>query len=151
MKVIQHSQGNYNKICLLGTYYWFCCITSRLILQVVMMSSVRLPMPIGQNLSSSQGSPAALAWPDTVLLLVPHSQKQWLMLTYPGMLLVVIAGRVRRWKPMDVFVFVGRGNLKVWIPAGLDLHTCTMEVIVLSLLCWLWRVSLTKLGLFRGN
>lgn len=106
-----------------------------LYLQVV-TSSVRLLMLSGPppNLPSTQGSPAVLVWLGEILVLLPHcSQKQWSRLTgemYHSTSLVVIAGKVRGWRPRDVYAFMGRGNQKVWVPAGLDLHMSTMEVSV---------------------
>lgn len=105
-------------------------ITSHLYLQVVMMSSGRLLIGPPPNIPSTQGAPAALAWLDEVLVLLPHSSQKSVLTeeTFPSISLVLVAGRVRGWRPRDVCVFMGRGNQKVWVPAGLDLHMSTTEV-----------------------
>lgn len=100
------------------------------------MPCVRLLMLTGPPpvLQTPQASPAALAWLHKAPQLLSHSsQKQHSMLIrqiYRNILWAVTSGRIRGWRPRGVFVFMGRGSQRVWVPAGLDLHTATMEVRV---------------------
>lgn len=119
-------------------------------LQVVKMSSVRLLMLSGPPpiLQSPQGSPAVLARLDKVLVLLLHSsQKLFSMLIWEMYRSISLV--VRGWTPRDVPVFMGRGSQKVWVPAGLDLHTCTTEVRMFFYLSF--NFFFKKIELFRGK